>query len=248
MAHFQLLAPARGAHRASAIFFHGLGGSARETWTSPNSTVWPKWLAEDIDSLSIYLVDYKAPMSKWQGRGRGMHPLGHANAILELLYIEPELASGDLYLIGHSLGGLIIKMMMRRAKLSDQNDAANSFIQRVRKVAFLATPHTGADLGRVANLLRVLTLPSPATESLARNDPDLRALNEDYRKIAQEPAVQHLILSEREELILRKKFLGFDVPVNLRRHRQAGQCRPRRQCRSDSDFGGSHTDCEAERP
>ncbi|MGJ0511705.1 alpha/beta hydrolase [Methylocystis sp.] len=214
MAHFELLAPARGTHRASVIFFHGLGGDLHETWTSPDSTVWPNWIAEDIDGLSIYLVGYEAPMSKWQGRGSGMHPVDHANAILQQLDTEPGLANGDLYLVGHSLGGLIIKMMMRRAKLS-QSSAANSFVQRVRKVAFLATPHTGADLGQIANLLRVLTRRSPATESLARNDPDLRALNEDYRKIAQEPAVQHLILSEREELILRKKFLGFDVPVNL---------------------------------
>ena len=218
MAHFELLAPARGAHKASAIFLHGLGGDARDTWTSRGArpAVWPAWLADEIDGLAVWLVGYNAPASRWQRSG-GMHPADHAKAILTLLYDEPRLASGDLFLIGHSLGGVIIKMMMRDADIGEKSSSnARSFLQRVRKVAFLATPHTGADLGRVANWLRVIARPTEETGALSDNDPNLRTLTQDYRTIAANQKIDHLILTEREPLIIRKRNWGFPLPpVNL---------------------------------
>ena len=118
-----------------------------------------------------------------------------------LLYDEPRLASGELFLIGHSLGGLIIKMMLRDADIAEKSSAnAKSFLRRVRKVAFLATPHTGADLGRVANWLRVIARPTEETGALSDNDPNLRTLTQDYRKIAANQNIDHLILTEREPL------------------------------------------------
>ncbi len=215
MAKFHLLAPARGEHKASAVFLHGLGGDPYETWTSlgAESAVWPAWLAEQIDGLSVHLVGYDAPASGWQGRG--MHPVDHATAILNGLYIEPALATNDLFLIGHSLGGLIIKMMMRRAESEEKGRAeAQSFLQRVRKVAFLATPHTGTDLAQIGKALRVLARPSAATEALARNDPYLRELTEGYRKVARDRAVEHLILTERLPLILKGKKWGV-IPYRI---------------------------------
>ena len=218
MASFELLAPARGEHKASAVFIHGLGGDVRKTWTSRGAppAVWPAWLAKEIDGLAVWLVGYNAPASRWRRRG-GMHPADHAKAILTLLYDEPRLASGELFLIGHSLGGLIIKMMLRDADIAEKSSAnAKSFLRRVRKVAFLATPHTGADLGRVANWLRVIARPTEETGALSDNDPNLRTLTQDYRKIAANQNIDHLILTEREPLIIRKSLGVFPLPpVNL---------------------------------
>jgi pimeloyl-ACP methyl ester carboxylesterase len=111
-------------------------------------------------------------------------------------------------LIGHSLGGLVVKMMLRRAQ-AEKNRRAESFIDRVRKVAFLATPHSGADLARLADLLRVLVRPSAATISLVRNDAYLRELNERHRDLARDREIIHLILTERRPLIVRRKLLGI---------------------------------------
>ncbi len=215
VAEFHLLAPARGAHNASAVFIHGLGGDPYETWTS-GSAVWPAWLAEEIDGLSVWLAGYNGPASRWR-RSCGMHPADHAKAILTQLYDEPRLAKGELFLIGHSLGGLIIKMMMRDADIGEKSSAnAKSFLQRVRKVAFLATPHTGADLGRVANWLRAIARPIEETGALSDNDPNLRTLTQDYRKIVANQKIDHLILTEREPLIIRIRKWGVPLPpVNL---------------------------------
>jgi hypothetical protein len=66
----------------------------------------------------------------------------------------------------------------------------------VRKVAFLATPHLGADLAGWGDRLRVLIRPSAATQSLLRNDSHLIDLNLWYRKWARQREVDHLILFE----------------------------------------------------
>ncbi len=217
MAEFHLLAPARGAHQASAIFLHGLDGDARDTWRSPDNSIWPAWLAAEIEGLAVWLVGYDVPASGWQRAG--MHPVDHASAILARLYIEPALATGDLYLVGHSLGGLIIKMMMRRAEMNDKSRAeAQSFLRRARKIVYLATPHSGADLGNVANWLRVIARPSEATGALASNDAYLRELNEGYRKISQDRAVQHLVLREALPLTLTGRKWGvvpYRVPLGV---------------------------------
>ncbi len=192
------------------VFFHGLGGDARTTWQATKkdqASFWPAWLGEDINSLSVYCVGYEAPLSD---RDRAtMHPTDLASNVLNGLLVDTRLGDGELILLGHSLGGLVIKLMLRKADAEKKCRAeAASFIDRVRKVAFLATPHSGADLARVADVLRVLVRPSAATMSLVRNDAYLRDLNEGYRDLARDRDINHLILTERRPLIIRRKVLG----------------------------------------
>ncbi len=199
MAELIQLASPRGALTRSVIFVHGLGGDPLETWTSSaqKSTIWPNWLAEDVEGLAVFSVGYDAPVS--DSTGATMHPTDLANNILNRFYVEPSLEKGDIILIGHSLGGLLIKLMLRRAETeSEGRSEAASFLYRVRKVAFLATPHTGADLARLGDMLRVLVRPSAATYSLVRNDAYLRELNEGYRKLAGNRDIAHLI-SDRDK-------------------------------------------------
>lgn len=141
MAELITIAEARGEKRASAIFVHGLTGDPLETWTSPapESAVWPKWLAEDLEGLAVYSVGYDAPVR--DSDHATMHPVDIASNVLNRLLVEPQFNEGEVIFIGHSLGGLVIKMMLRRAATE-----ATGFIARVRKVAFMATPHSGADL------------------------------------------------------------------------------------------------------
>jgi hypothetical protein len=117
--------------------------------------------------------------------------------VLNLLLAQTDLEMGELMLAGHSLGGLVIKQLLRKAADAATDRAeAFSFIDRVRKVAFLATPHAGADLAGWGDRLRVLIRPSAATRSLLRNDSHLRDLNLWYRRWARERKIDHLILVE----------------------------------------------------
>jgi len=188
-----------GGKRANVVFLHGLGGDPRTSWQSgPNQqSFWPHWLAEDVTGLSVFSVDYEAPVTQW--RGTAMHLVDLSNNLLARVLAEPQLQTGQLNLIGHSLGGLVIKQLLRTAESEARSDAeAARLVERVEKVVFLATPHAGSDLAGFGNRMRILAKPSLLTAGLVQNDPHLRDLNHWYRSWANAKGVLHLILTETQ--------------------------------------------------
>ena len=108
-------------------------------------------------------------MSDW--RGSAMELTDRAANVLNLLLVKPDLREGQLILVGHSLGGLVIKQVLRKAAdAATERADVHSFIERVRKVVFLATPHVGADLASWGDRLRVFVRPSAAARSLLRTE------------------------------------------------------------------------------
>ncbi len=200
MAELLRLAEPRGDVKRHVIFVHGLDGDPRKTWTSPASPLpdnrlWPTWLAADIDGLAVWSLGYEAPALEW--RGSAMALADRAGNVLSRLEAEIRLASGELIFVGHSLGGLVIKQLLRKASdAASRRTEALSLIERTRKVAFLATPHLGADLAGWGERFRVLFRLSAAARVLLRNDQHLRDLNVWYRGWASEKEIAQLILYE----------------------------------------------------
>jgi len=187
--------------RANVVFVHGLGGIIDETWggVADGEWFWPRALGEDTEGLGVYLVGYEAAVSRW--RGRAMHLPDRATSVLMRLLTEPKLREAPLVLVGHSLGGLVIKQLLRIAESEAHHDAdAAELLARIEKIAFLATPHTGAGHATLGDRLRLLVRPSAATASLVRNDPDLRELNLWYRNWAAAREIGHLVLTETEPI------------------------------------------------
>ncbi|UPK18888.1 hypothetical protein [Bradyrhizobium sp. 131] len=120
-----------------------------------------------------------------------------ANNILARLLVEQRLKRGEIAFIAHSFGGLITEQLLRVA-----NDRAVSepsvadFANRIRRIGFLGTPHLGADLASWAGTLRLIARPSSATKGLGRNHPELRGLNQWYRRFAPENGILTLTLTE----------------------------------------------------
>src|SRR5262249_43405567 len=150
-----------------------------DTLWARDSTFWPLWLAKDCNNVAVYAIGFEASVSRL--RGTAMHFTDLADNVLPVLLAEPALADGRLIFVGHSLGGLLIKQLLRKADADAlENPRAADLIERVDKVAFLATPHSGASLATWGDRLRLLVRPSAATAALARNDPNLRNLNQWY--------------------------------------------------------------------
>jgi pimeloyl-ACP methyl ester carboxylesterase len=149
-----------GEKRTNVIFLHGLGGDPRATWRNgpDDQSFWPRWLTEDIPGLAVYSIGYEASVSRWHGTA--MHLPDRAANVLARILAEPELQSGELILIGHSLGGLVIKQLLQNAESEGRHNAeAAKFLERVDNVAFLATPHTGSDLAAFGNRIRIFARP-----------------------------------------------------------------------------------------
>lgn len=194
------------------LFFHGLDGDKEKTWLSggdPNE-LWPRWLGADFTNVGIWSVGYESSSSAW--RGGSMHLPDRAENVLPLILSERRLQEGNLVLIGHSLGGLVIKQLLRSAQRdANNNPKAESLLHRVRRVVFLGTPHFGASLSQLAKLLGPIFRRSSSTRALERNDPNLRDLNNWYRRFSVESNLENLVLIETRPI----SILGIGLPAFL---------------------------------
>lgn len=197
------------------IFIHGLGGNYRETWScgKDKNFFWPEWLAENESDICIWSIEYESKVAYFIKDAMALKD--RAANIAENLFIKTELKTGEILLVGHSMGGLIIKQIIRIAedrKLLKME--ANNLISRITGAAFIGTPHTGSDLSTKGNipLFRLLMSfirlsPSSATLYLYRNNPDLRELNVWFRDWERQNKIATLSLGES----LKTGFKGWIV-------------------------------------
>jgi triacylglycerol esterase/lipase EstA (alpha/beta hydrolase family) len=134
-----------GGARVNVVFVHGLGGHAYDTWRrgAGDNTFWPAWLSRDIPGLVAWTLDYEAPLSNWFGTAMPIQD--RAKNVLECLLGQRELKGHPLVFVCHSLGGLVVKQVLRAADGRRAYGAAEStFLDSVKGVVFIATPHTGS--------------------------------------------------------------------------------------------------------
>lgn len=104
------------------------------------------------------------------------------NTFLEVLLNEEMLRSGVIVFVCHSLGGLMVKQMLREANdQKSKSQKVSNFLKQVKGVVFAATPHFGSLHASLLDKLRLILWPSRATLALVKNDANLRNLNNWYR-------------------------------------------------------------------
>lgn len=200
---------------ADILFVHGLNDNALRCWKpDPWNELewWPHWVAREFPQTGVWLVDYEAPFSNWQGSAMTLPD--RARNILEGLSSEPKLQGGTrpLIIIAHSLGGLVVKQMLRMA-LTLQNDDYKKIGEQVRGVVFLSTPHLGAQLVTLARNLDALGLAriGAAMNAMQDDDPHLRELNEWYRDNFQPLNIRTKVFLENKPQKLTRNVLGIGL-------------------------------------
>jgi protein SERAC1 len=162
---------------ADVIFVHGLGGDGRETWSAASDSFWPLWLFDDLRTVEVWTLEY--PSSMFGSANGSLVISDQAKQVLDLLAAY-SIGKRPLAFIAHSLGGLLVKQLLRTAVELHKPDweivATNT-----KGILFLATPHTGA---AIASLASKFPLVSKATAQIAANDPHLLGLNDWYQQNA----------------------------------------------------------------
>ena len=125
-----------GNKKADIIYIHGLGGEATETWKGCNGFYWPQELANELNTVEVWTLNYNAsPIKKTLSL-----PDLATNIIAHLESVE--IGSFPIVFICHSLGGLLVKQILRNC--SDRQDELHKIYDNTKGIVFLATPHAGS--------------------------------------------------------------------------------------------------------
>ena len=187
------------------IFVHGLNGNARDYWCHEGKpeNFWPAWLGEDLPNVRVWSLAYenaafqsrKLSLLRGSGyRGFAMPLSDRAKSVL--LHLEVAgLGERPLVFITHSMGGLLVKQLLRTASENPAHKPWTAVLKNTRGVCFIATPHIGADLARWASYFRTILGTNVSTRELEPHGPLLRELNEFYRNFVTRKGVNITTLS-----------------------------------------------------
>ncbi|TMP70759.1 hypothetical protein CWB76_09340 [Pseudoalteromonas sp. S1609] len=148
------------------IFVHGLGGKIDKTWGN-----FPQYIINDPDiEHTVIEYGYTSPHFLKQFYKPAPTILNIANGLLTDINARCDLAKDEIILVGHSMGGLVIKrLLVRLSKLGTKHN--------IKKVCFFDVPHGGSGL---ANIGKFIAFNNRHLKSLVNNSSDLDALDEDW--------------------------------------------------------------------
>jgi uncharacterized protein YjbI with pentapeptide repeats len=189
--------PLTAERQLDVLFVHGLGGDPIETWRSgtDENTSWPHWLSLEFGSqIGVWTLGYAAAPTKLRGlmaalfgsedpdAGATMSLPRRAENALDRL-VGAGIGQRPVCFITHSLGGLLVKSILRRAADSVSAPERMQVVEQCRGVLFLATPHHGSRLADLASAFRFY-FPTVSTLDLKDNNDHLMDLYEWYRGYA----------------------------------------------------------------
>lgn len=189
------------------IFVHGLRGGSVKTWRkgSDPRSFWPKlWLPLEagLGNANVHSFGYESDWASTKSSILSIHDFGQS--LLEEMRNSPYLREDShvsqfapplpqcvafltvllqrpILLIGHSMGGLVIK----KAFILGRD--VPEFHQRIRCIFFLATPHRGSDYAALLNnILAVSGFLSPRdyVTDLVTGSTSAQLINEDFGRYA----------------------------------------------------------------
>ena len=164
----QLHKPEANNHDGDVVFVHGLDGDYRTTWHPKDQAdcFWPEWLGADNSSLAIWSVEYEVSSLKWNGHAISLTE--RAKSVLAAMDAR-GLGAKPIVFICHSLGGLIVKQMLRHA-VDMQVPRWKAILKYTRGIVFLSTPNSGSNIANWIKHLNYVLRPTVAIEDLLRGN------------------------------------------------------------------------------
>jgi hypothetical protein len=117
----------------------------KEEETQGNAVFWPKdLLSEDFPRARVMTFGYDTSITKGYRPAHQGNIFSHARDLLYTLEQKRrKSAKRDLVFIAHSLGGILVKEVLRRSEV-DPNPNINKIFMSTTGVFFFGTPHRGS--------------------------------------------------------------------------------------------------------
>jgi len=230
-----------GDFEADIVFVHGLLGGAAYTWrqsvacddkdvegelkgekpkgtcSAKFSNCWPKdWLAEDVPKVRMFGVEYSTQLSDWDQD----HPYetpeertigSRAKELLVKLEAADVGKDRPVVWVTHSMGGLIVKEILRLAAKRREDD---SMLTHSCGVIFYGTPHKGSPLANLGNNLFYVMFPTIEVQELSHNNRAyLDELNAHFSNLV-DKGLQCLSFAELKPTLL-GDFVSDSISIHL---------------------------------
>ncbi|MGE5478142.1 MAG: esterase/lipase family protein [Bacteroidales bacterium] len=185
------------ARKRLALFVHGLGGDAKLTWGA-----FPELLRGDSATADCEIAQYSYPTDLFRiplisKKSVGIQDLAAAlKTEIKHRYSDYD----DIFLLCHSLGGLIAKRYII--------DIINIGQEcRVRKVIFYATPHDGSMLADIGG---VISFRHNQLKQLCRNSEFLEQLNLDWIRLCVDEKIDvTYVVGTLDRVVPKESARGF---------------------------------------
>src|SRR3569833_531522 len=163
---------------AHIVFVHGLGGGSEHTWTC-GDVFWPRDLLpalEAFQNAAIFSFGYNSDFTK----SSVLNINDFSKALLARMLDDPLILDSrcPILLVGHSMGGLVIK---RAFVITKQLPAYTSLATRIRGIFLIATPQQGSDLApTLGRVFRLSSGSKPFLKDLQRNSEAVQNINVEF--------------------------------------------------------------------
>jgi pimeloyl-ACP methyl ester carboxylesterase len=132
----------RQASQKLIIFVHGIGGDASSTWKNRSGRSWLDLMHDDdpaFRDFALWPVSYNSTFT--------------IEEVVEELRNQFDderifLRFRDIYIIAHSMGGLVVKRLLVTLNRTSEGDK----LRRIRAAIFIATPAQGSEVAEIASL------------------------------------------------------------------------------------------------
>ena len=199
------------------IFVHGLGGTARKTWSWKNNLdhFCPVWLAEEDELLSYRILTY-GYNTNFKGAGTNLNIIDFAKDLLFQMLVFSDGLGEDSVPIGqhpimfvaHSMGGLVVK---KAYVLGTHDGQYAHIVSKIHGIMFLATPHRGASYAKILNnILATAPLGAPPKyyiEDLDAQSRTLQDINEQLRTLCGDLALVSFFETLKTSLGITKSLI-----------------------------------------
>lgn len=151
---------------------------------------WPmEWLSEDHPNTRIIGIDYTSALTDWSvnftkfcpcEKGQG-HIDVRATNLMERLAISDVGHDRPIVWIGHSMGGLLTKIILMKAK-ENTDKQIQRLATNTTSIVFLGTPHRGSPIAKWKQHMQMILSPSIEVKEMEEGAPKLLQLHKQFMK------------------------------------------------------------------